>query len=99
MKWEVFIWHCGGLNIFGPWNVALLGGVALLERKCLIIGESFEFLCLSSSLPRVKASLASLAACRRQCSAAAFESRCRACGFSSTKSKLHDAILPTLEMY
>ena len=22
--------HCGGLNMLGPWKVALLGGVALL---------------------------------------------------------------------
>jgi hypothetical protein len=25
---------CGGLNMLGPWGVAQLGGVALLEEMC-----------------------------------------------------------------
>ena len=25
---------CGGLNMLGPWEVALLGGVALLKEVC-----------------------------------------------------------------
>jgi hypothetical protein len=25
---------CGGLNMLGPWEVALLGGGALLEKVC-----------------------------------------------------------------
>jgi hypothetical protein len=34
---------CGGLNMLGPWKVAILGGVALLEevwscrRKCATV--------------------------------------------------------------
>jgi hypothetical protein len=27
--------NCGGLNMLGPWEVALLGGVALLEEVLL----------------------------------------------------------------
>jgi hypothetical protein len=26
--------ECGGLNMVGAWEVALLGGVALLEKVC-----------------------------------------------------------------
>jgi hypothetical protein len=26
--------HCGCLNMLGPWEVALLGGVALLKEVC-----------------------------------------------------------------
>jgi hypothetical protein len=29
-----FLDHWGGLNMLGPWEVALLGGVALLEEVC-----------------------------------------------------------------
>lgn len=28
---DLVLYTCGGLNMFGPWEVALLGGVALLE--------------------------------------------------------------------
>ena len=39
---------CGDVNMFGPWEVALLGSVALLEevrpcwRKCVTVGVGFE---------------------------------------------------------
>ena len=31
---NVTMWWSGGLNILGPWEVALIGGVALLEEVC-----------------------------------------------------------------
>jgi hypothetical protein len=31
MKVDIFLPGCGGLNMFGPWEVKLLGSVALLE--------------------------------------------------------------------
>ena len=31
--------HCGGLNMLGPWGVALLGCVALLEEMSLVRGS------------------------------------------------------------
>jgi len=30
--------HCGGLNMLGPREVTLLGGVALLEKVCHCVG-------------------------------------------------------------
>lgn len=29
---------CGGLNMLGPWDVALFRGVALLEQVCHCVG-------------------------------------------------------------
>jgi hypothetical protein len=40
--------ECGGLNMFGPWEVALLEGVALLEEVCHG-GDGFEVLRSSSA--------------------------------------------------
>jgi hypothetical protein len=47
--------ECGGLNMLGPYRLALLGGVtfALLEwvwpcwRKCVTVGVGFEILFLT----------------------------------------------------
>jgi hypothetical protein len=30
--------QCGGLNVLAPWEVTLLGGVALLEEVCHYVG-------------------------------------------------------------
>ena len=35
---------CGGLNMFGPWEVALLGGVALLEEMWYCVGGLWSLL-------------------------------------------------------
>ena len=32
------IYQCGGLNMLGPWEVTLLGDVALLEEVCHCVG-------------------------------------------------------------
>lgn len=31
---DLVLYTCGGLNMFGPWEVALLGGETLLEEVC-----------------------------------------------------------------
>jgi len=41
-----------GLNTLGPWEVALLGGVALLE-ECITVGVGFEALTGADQCGRV----------------------------------------------
>jgi hypothetical protein len=58
---------CGGLNMFGPWEVSVLGGVASLEwmwpcwRKFITVGVGFE------ALLNVE-EIVLLAACRKESS-------------------------------
>jgi len=36
---DFLLMHCGGLNMLGPWEVPLVGGVALLEKVCHCVGQ------------------------------------------------------------
>jgi hypothetical protein len=54
--------ECDGLKVLGPWEVALLGGVALLEGH-VTVGSALRVLC--STQPDVEKAIL-LAACGRQ---------------------------------
>jgi hypothetical protein len=38
-----YVMSCGGLNMLGPREMALLGGVALLEEVCRCVGGLWGF--------------------------------------------------------
>ena len=77
---------CDGLNMFGPWEVALLGGVALLDEVCHC-GVGLELLVLK---PSVEDSFL-LAVCRGE-SPTSLGSRCRT--LSSSFSTMSACTLP-----
>jgi hypothetical protein len=73
---------CGGLNMLGPWEMALLGGVALLEEVCHCIGSLWGLLVLKLCPEWNEALL--LGTWWRQFSSAIFVSRCRTLSSSSS---------------